>query len=192
MGKGGGILVTRRITDSERMVLLESLKAELEKWWRGHPEMRNYAVIGRRAGVSAETTRRVFQGSQLPSQSTSNKLKAFVDSPTLDICATTRFTIQTSVTTKTRGRTTATQVDDLGIRMETKERISRIESLRFEVVEEIEFFKKGTPAERELLKSMLNPSDVGYVTSLLRAFFDEDVFQQWIILSQYKMKGGES
>lgn len=192
MGKGGGILVTRRITDSERMVLLESLKAELEKWWRGHPEMRNYAVIGRRAGVSAETTRRVFQGSQLPSQSTSNKLKAFVDSPTLDICATTRFTIQTSVTRKTRGRTTATQVDDLEIRMETKERISRIESLLFEVVEEIEFFKKGTPAERELLKSMLNPSDVGYVTSLLRAFFDEDVFQQWIILSQYKMKGGES
>ncbi len=185
-------MVVRRITAGERQVLLGSLKRELEEWWTGHPEMRSYAMIGRRAGVSEVTVRRLFQGTQLPSPDTARMLADFIESPTLRICAETRFHRKGSSQAKHGRAAGGTPRQRATVRSDARDRIARIESMLLGLAEEIEFFKKGTPAERELFKAMLDPTDIGYITSLLRAFFDEDAFQQWILLSRYEMKGGRS
>jgi len=57
--------------------------------------------------------------------------------------------------------------------------------------EVLEFFKKGSPQDRELLRRMVPGADVGYITSLLRALYDEDQFEEWILFSNYAMRGAE-
>ncbi len=173
MGRGGGNLVMRRITEGERQVLLKSLKRELEDWWTDHPEMKNYALIGRRAGVSAETVRRLFQGVQLPSPNTARMLLDFIESPTLHVCASTRLLSKgSSRASRMVGGPEAKR--EARMRPETRDRIARVESLLVELAEEIEFFKTGAPAERELFQTILDPTDIGYITSLLRAFFEPE------------------
>ncbi len=122
-------MVVRRITAGERQVLLGSLKRELEDWWTGHPEMRSYAMIGRRAGVSEETVRRLFQGTQLPSPDTAKMLAEFVESPTLRICAETRFLRKGSGQAKLGKITGRTPRQRSVVRSTARDKIARIESL---------------------------------------------------------------
>ena len=53
----------------------------------------------------------------------------------------------------------------------------------------LEFFKTGSPTDRDLLRRMVPGTDVGYITSLLRALYDEDRFEEWILFSNYTMRG---
>ena len=55
----------------------------------------------------------------------------------------------------------------------------------------LEFFKTGSPTDRDLLRRIVPGADVGYITSLLRALYDEDQFEQWILFSNYAMRGVE-
>ena len=55
----------------------------------------------------------------------------------------------------------------------------------------LEFFKTGSPTDRDLLRRMVPGTDVGYITSLLRALYDEDRFEEWILFSNYTMRGAQ-
>lgn len=57
---------------------------------------------------------------------------------------------------------------------------------------ELEFFKSCTENERKIFKKIVPGQDVGYITSLLRALYDEDKFQRWLLFSSYTMKGKEN
>lgn len=57
---------------------------------------------------------------------------------------------------------------------------------------ELEFFKTCTEDERRIFKKTVPGQDVGYITTLLRALYDEDRFQKWLFFSTYKMKGKEN
>lgn len=58
---------------------------------------------------------------------------------------------------------------------------------------ELEYFKNCTEDERRIFKETVPGQDVGYITTLLRALYDEDKFQKWLFFSTYTMKGkGES
>ena len=56
---------------------------------------------------------------------------------------------------------------------------------------ELEFFKTCTENERRIFKKIVPGPDVGYITTLLRALYDEDKFQRWLLFSTYTMKGNE-
>ncbi len=56
---------------------------------------------------------------------------------------------------------------------------------------ELEFFKTCTENERRIFKKIVPGQDVGYITTLLRALYDEDKFQRWLLFSTYTMKGNE-
>ena len=55
----------------------------------------------------------------------------------------------------------------------------------------LEYFKTGSSKDRDSLRHIVPPADVGYITSLLRALYDEDRFEEWILFSNYTMRGAE-
>jgi len=57
---------------------------------------------------------------------------------------------------------------------------------------ELEFFKSCAEDERRIFKKTVPGQDVGYITTLLRALYDEDKFQKWLFFSTYTMKGKDS
>jgi len=54
---------------------------------------------------------------------------------------------------------------------------------------QLDFFKTGSRKDRDLLRRVVPATDVGYVTSLLKALYGEDQLEEWILFSNYKMKG---
>ena len=56
---------------------------------------------------------------------------------------------------------------------------------------ELEFFKTCGENERRIFKKIVPGQDVGYITTLLRALYDEDKFQRWLLFSSYTMKGNQ-
>jgi len=56
---------------------------------------------------------------------------------------------------------------------------------------QLEYFKHGTPQDRTALRRIIPGRDMGYLTSLLRALYDEDQFEAWILFSEYSLDGDE-
>jgi hypothetical protein len=75
----------------------------------------------------------------------------------------------------------------------TAERKARaVMRLLISLSNELEFFKNCTEDERRIFKKAVPGQDVGYITTLLRALYDEDKFQKWLFFSTYTMKGKDS
>jgi hypothetical protein len=69
------------------------------------------------------------------------------------------------------------------------ERIEHVKSLLEALEWELDFFKYGSSNRRELFRKSIFAPDVGYIIALLRALFDEERFQTWLIMSNYKIRG---
>lgn len=73
-----------------------------------------------------------------------------------------------------------------------KGKARRIMQLILSLSNELEFFKTCSEDERAIFKRIVPGQDVGYLTTLLRALYDEDKFQRWLLFSTYEMKGKEN
>jgi hypothetical protein len=74
------------------------------------------------------------------------------------------------------------------------ESFSRAADIRRAILElsiQLEYFKQGSRAHREALRRTIPGRDIGYLTSLLRALYDEDQFETWILFSEYSLGGDE-
>ena len=56
------------------------------------------------------------------------------------------------------------------------------------IMDELDYFKDSSPEERGMLAENVDPKDIGYLASLIKALFDEDKFQQFMLLTTYKRK----
>lgn len=56
-----------------------------------------------------------------------------------------------------------------------------------QLANELEYFKKGSEAERKKFRELIDPMEVGYITSLIKALFDEEGFQRWILATEFTM-----
>jgi len=62
----------------------------------------------------------------------------------------------------------------------------------YNLVEEIIVLRETGVNERQELRKLISPKDVGYVSSFLKALFDEDKFTDFILFSKYEFeKKGE-
>jgi hypothetical protein len=52
-----------------------------------------------------------------------------------------------------------------------------------QLLNELEYFKRGTEADRKAFREAIDPMEIGYLTSLLKALFDEEGFQRWVLLA---------
>jgi transcriptional regulator with XRE-family HTH domain len=73
-----------------------------------------------------------------------------------------------------------------------EERARTVMRLLMSLSKELEFFKSCSENERRIFKKTVPGQDVGYITTLLRALYDEDKFQRWLLFSTYTMKGKEN
>ena len=73
-----------------------------------------------------------------------------------------------------------------------EERAKTVMRLLMSLSSELDFFKNCTENERKIFKGIVPGQDVGYITTLLRALYDEDKFQRWLLFSTYTMKGKEN
>jgi len=73
-----------------------------------------------------------------------------------------------------------------------EDRARTVMRLLLSLSRELEFFKSCTEDERKIFKRIVPGQDVGYITTLLRALYDEDKFQRWLLFSTYTMKGKEN
>lgn len=55
------------------------------------------------------------------------------------------------------------------------------------LAEQLNYFKRGTDADRRKFREVVDPVDVGYITALLKALFDEEGFQRWILATEFVM-----
>lgn len=71
------------------------------------------------------------------------------------------------------------------------ERAIRIRTLLIQLADELEFFKQKPESFRKTFRKVVPGEDVGHITTLLRALYDEDQFQRWLLFSDYKLKSRE-
>jgi hypothetical protein len=69
------------------------------------------------------------------------------------------------------------------------ERAKKVMNILLMLNTELEFFKRCPQSDREIFKKIVQGPDVGYITTLLKALYDEDKFQRWLLFSNYEMKG---
>lgn len=72
-----------------------------------------------------------------------------------------------------------------------KEKAKTVMRLLSSLSSELEFFKNCTEDERATFRKTIPGEDIGYITTLLRALYDEDKFQRWLFFSKYVMKGND-
>ena len=70
-----------------------------------------------------------------------------------------------------------------------EQRIETVKSLLDAIERELDYFKYGSSNRRELFRKSVFGPDVGYIMALLRALFDEERFQSWLFMSDYKIRG---
>jgi len=71
------------------------------------------------------------------------------------------------------------------------ERATRIKKLLVMLADELEFFKQNSESTRKTFRRVVPGEDIGYITTLLRALYDEDQFQRWLFFANYKLKSKE-
>ena len=71
------------------------------------------------------------------------------------------------------------------------ERATEIKKLLVTLADNLEFFKRDSESRRDAFREVVPGEDIGYITTLLRALYDEDQFQRWLLFSKYDMKSRE-
>jgi hypothetical protein len=59
------------------------------------------------------------------------------------------------------------------------------------LLDQLEYFKKGTESDRKRFREIVDPLEVGYITSILKALFEEEAFQRWVLATEFKPRGKE-
>jgi len=67
-------------------------------------------------------------------------------------------------------------------------RVQGVEDTLYTLNDELQFFKEGSPQSRKILRQRLSGPDVGYVTTLLKALFDEEKFQNWLAMTTHEVR----
>jgi hypothetical protein len=70
-----------------------------------------------------------------------------------------------------------------------EQHVERIRQVLTALDQELAFFKElDRDHERELLRTRIDPKDVGYIIALLRALYSKESFDNWVLASGYSVK----
>jgi hypothetical protein len=68
---------------------------------------------------------------------------------------------------------------------------NEIKKLIIDLADALEFFKNKPESARKTFRRTIPGEDVGYITTFLKALYDEDQFQRWLFFSEYKLRSKE-
>jgi len=137
-------------------------------------------ALAEAAGLNYSSVANYFSGRRLPSPDAWGRLSAALGRGT----ASGQAAAQGQTAAPGRLATPPSRADDP---------LQHAEAVRRRILElthELGYFKRGGRASREVLRQAISGRDIGYLTSLLRALYDEDQFETWILFSDYEIEGG--
>jgi hypothetical protein len=152
--------------DHERMAI------ELKQWLRSQNRYRTIRELEAPTGIPYSSLKDYFAGDAAPRGERLQRLAALTRVPAL-------------LATDAKARPSASERGECT----AEESARRVSMTLRRLMDELDFFKRGTPEDRSTLKRMVPARDVGYATTLLKAMYDEDQFQAWVYFSEYKPEG---
>lgn len=147
----------------------ERIAIELKTWLRSQSRFTTIQALEGPTGIPYSSLKDYFSGRAVPAGERLRRLADIAGTPTL--------------------LTLVTRVPAEPAQKEVRQAEKTARSVREDVdhlLAHLEFFKKGSTSDRAVLRSVLPPRDVGYLTSLLKAMYDEDQFQTWLYFTDYK------
>jgi hypothetical protein len=148
----------------------ERLALELKAWLRSQQRFRTIRELESVTGIPYSSLRDYFCGHAAPVGDRLRRLASLTKVPSL---------LERLGSGTTAGETVAPSDELVNLAAKVREDADRL-------LADLEPFKRGTPQDRAVLKSTLPPRDVGYLTSLLKALYDEDQFETWLYFVEYK------
>ena len=146
----------------------ERIAIDLKKWLRSQGRYKTVKDLQAPTGIPYESLKDYFQGRSVPSGERLEKLAALTALPSLVALSPTRSAQPSKATTSSR-----------------KEMAQSVFTTIHRLLNELNFFKRGTPADRAILRQIVPARDIGYLTTLLKAMYDEDQFQTWLYFAEY-------
>ncbi|MCK4594809.1 hypothetical protein KAU45_09935 [bacterium] len=77
-------------------------------------------------------------------------------------------------------------INDFLYNQRIKRKIEKIKYLLLLLEDELRLFRDGSKESRDIFREELDPSDIGYISSLLVMLGDEDGFKRWCIFTTNK------
>ncbi len=146
----------------------ERIAIELKKWLRSQSHYKTVKELQAPTGIPYESLKDYFQGRSIPSGERLERLAALTALPSLSALAPVR-----------PGQTVRTRPSS------RKEMAQSVFTTIHRLLNELNSFKRGTAADRAVLRSIVPARDIGYLTTLLKAMYDEDQFQAWLYFAEY-------
>lgn len=147
----------------------ERVAIELQKWLKGQSRYRTIRDLQAATGIPYSSLKDYFSGRKFPSAERLQRLAGFTGLGSV-------LELLPSGTTVTSGQQPHAPEEMARRVLETAHRF----------MADLEYFKRGTADDRALLKTVVPPRDVGYLTTLLKAMYDEDQFATWLYFAEYK------
>lgn len=154
--------------------------------WLSQSKYESQSQFSKEIGINRNTIKRYFQGVCLPDGDNLRKLHEATNLEILNQLPKSSRTKKKSKKRLPAKTQIATPISpDLA-----NEKAKGVWKTLVSLNNELEFFKRGSPNDREVFRDMISGEDVGYIIALLKALFNEDQFQNWIYFTKYEM-GGE-
>lgn len=147
----------------------ERVAIDLKKWLRSQPQYKTIADLRNPTGIPYTSLKDYFGGKALPSGARLEKLAALTGAPSL----------MAMLPTQSGGRAASSGAPS------SAEMARSVFTTIHRLLNELNFFKRGTAADRAALRNVVPARDVGYLTTLLKAMYDEDQFQAWLYFADY-------
>lgn len=154
----------------------ERLAIELKTWLRQQGRFRSVREVADAVKIPYTSVKDYFNGRAVPAGERRRLLFELTKAPTLregDVTAPRKDSGPNRNGTTGQVSKSPVAADDVLLAIHT-------------LIARLERFKKGTPADRDVLRAMVPKRDVGYLTTLLRALYDEDEFQTWLYFTEYQ------
>lgn len=168
--------------------ILKELPLRLREWFQSQRKWKTRTELARDLGINSRTFDDYFNGRNLPRGENLLKLVNVANLPILieiqNLNSKNKQYSNTSPSLNKKEETPSSR--DKG--NPSLEKAHQVHLSLIKLNELLDFFKKATAEERTELKKTIPPQQIGYITSLLKALYNEDEFQQWIFFSEYKLK----
>lgn len=142
----------------------------LRLWFNKQNRYSSSKEMARDLGINFNTLRHYFKGNNIPQGDNLERLRRAVKIPELESLP--------------KGNKSAVP------KANSIHQAQRVAQAMNQLSQALEFFREGTKEDRLSLKATIPPEDIGYLTTLLRALYEEDTFQQWVLFTSYKIKSG--
>ena len=158
----------------------KELPTKLRQWFQGQTKWKSLIEMAKHLEINKHTMSDYFNGRNYPKGENLKKLTDLTQLPIL-------------LQLQQNNSGNKAQKQDIKAQTLSKE-ISPLQNANdvytklTDLIALLDYFKKGTAKEREVLLQVIPPMQIGYITSLLKALYNEDEFQQWIFFSEYKIE----